>query len=107
MLGSASPETQTKIQGLINETINKYPYAKYALRMAEVGQSLYLHFYWLLPTDKTMISLAELDQMRSNLIETIQQEYPNMIMDIIFTQDQVWFTQMNDQRGIQSITNNN
>ncbi len=104
MLGSASEEIQTKVKGLVEEFINQYPYARYALRMTEVGQVVYLHFYWLLSPNHN-ISVAELDQIRFDMIKHITQEYPNMTIDIIFTQDQEWFFEMNDHRGVTSIEN--
>ncbi|MBL1209161.1 cation transporter [Geminocystis sp. GBBB08] len=103
MLGSASVEIQNTVKGLIKEAISNLPWERYAIRMTEVGQSLYLHFYWLLPVSESEITLTEIDKMRSHLSETIMQKYPNMTIDIIFTQDQSWFSKMNDERGVQSI----
>lgn len=104
MLGSANEEIQTKVNGLVAEFISQYPFDRYALRMTEVGQVLYLHFYWLLSPDNN-ISMAEIDQIRLNMIKHITQEYSNITVDIIFTQDREWFFEMNDHRGVKSIEN--
>jgi len=104
MLGAASPAIQTKIKAIVQEAIANFPYAKYALRMTEVGQVIYVHFYWLLPDSQQQIPLSDLDQFRGEMIKVISQELPNITVDIIFTQDLEWFTEMNDHRGVASIT---
>jgi predicted Co/Zn/Cd cation transporter (cation efflux family) len=103
MLGVASEEVQNKVKGLVQETIQRFPWDRYVLRLTEVGPALYLHFYWLFPPSESAISLAEIDRIRLEMIETLVQEYPNMVVDIIVTQDQEWFNVMNENRGMQPI----
>lgn len=107
MLGSASPEIQNDVKTLIEEGISGQPWERYAIRITEVGNSLYLHFYWLLPVDDSPVTLMEVDQMRSHFNQVLTQKYPNMTIDIIFTQDEPWFMTMNDQRGVESIAKMN
>lgn len=99
MLGSVNPVIETKIHDLVKEIISQYPYLKYSLRMTEVGQSLYVNFHWLLPPNCQNLPIAETDEIRQNVINTLSQEFPNITIDIIFTQDQNWFTKMNEDRG--------
>ncbi|AFZ47741.1 cation diffusion facilitator family transporter [Cyanobacterium stanieri PCC 7202] len=103
MLGSASPEIRNDVKALIEEGISSLPWQRYAIRITEVGNSLYLHFYWLLPADDAPVTLMDVDKMRSHFNQILMEKYPNMTIDIIFTQDEPWFMTMNDQRGVESI----
>ncbi|MEB3191730.1 MAG: cation transporter [Snowella sp.] len=101
MLGAPAPIIQNRIKSLIQEAIQNFPCEKYVLRMTEAGQVLYLHFYWLLPITYQATPLQEIDQIRESMISVLHQEFPDMIIDILFTQDAVWFSKMNEQRGIE------
>ncbi|MBF2057835.1 MAG: cation transporter [Cyanobacterium sp. T60_A2020_053] len=103
MLGSASPEIQNTINGMIADSLTNFPCQRYALRMTEVGNSLYLHFYWLLPVGAQDVTIATMDGWRVHLTDPLLQKYPNMTVDIIFTQNEPWFLSMNDERGVNSI----
>lgn len=103
MLGAPRKQLQQKVYSIIQESIKAYPCERYVLRMAETGSVLYLHFYWLLPNADRSIPLAKLDRIRLEINQILQQEFPEMIVDLIFTQDQQWFTKMNEERGSESL----
>ncbi|MEB3310931.1 MAG: cation transporter [Snowella sp.] len=103
MLGAPRKDLQQRIYSIIQEGIKAYPCERYVLRMAETGSVIYLHFYWLLPSNHQGMPLTELDRIRQEINQLLQQEFPEMIIDLIFTQDQGWFTMMNEERGSQSL----
>ncbi len=103
MLGAPELKIQDKAQKLIAETIKRFPCQKYVSRMTQAGEMLYLHLYWLLPDSARSMPLDEIDKIRLDVVNVLQQEFPNMVSDIIFTQDSQWFNLMNEERGAQSV----
>lgn len=101
MLGSASPEVQNTVKDMIEEIVSDFPCERYALKMTEVGNSLCLHFYWLLPRQD--VTMGMMDEWRAHFTAPLLQKYPNMTVDIIYTQNEPWFLSMNDERGVNSI----
>ncbi|AFZ57774.1 cation transporter [Anabaena cylindrica FACHB-243] len=95
LLGAPAADLQKRINGIIDVATNQFPCAKHYLRITEVGEALYLHLYWLLPSQQALTSLEAVDEMRGKITDIVKQEFPNVTLDIIFTQDEEWFTTMN------------
>lgn len=93
----AAPQTalQKRINDLLDVATTKFPCAKRYLRMTEVGEALYLHLYWLLPQDDRLTSIEAIDAMRHQITDIVKREFPNVTVDILFTQDEQWFSTMN------------
>ena len=95
LLGAPSASLQNQINELLKIATTKFPCANNYLRMTEVGQAIYLHLYWLLPHDNKLDSIETVDAMRHQINDLVKQEFPNVTLDIIFTQDDQWFAIMN------------
>lgn len=104
MMGAPHPEIQKRIHQIVATALPTFPCEKYVLRMAEAGPVIYLHFYWLLPPSEQNIPISEIDRHRHEIAQLLRQAFPNLIVDLIFTQDQDWFTEMNEERGTQALT---
>jgi predicted Co/Zn/Cd cation transporter (cation efflux family) len=95
LLGAPGAELQKRITEVIDTAVNQFPCAKHYLRMTEVGEALYLHLYWLLPSQDKSTSLESIDEMRSQITDLVKQQFPSVTLDILFTQDEAWFMTMN------------
>ncbi|MBW4562563.1 MAG: cation transporter [Mojavia pulchra JT2-VF2] len=97
LLGAPNLELQKRINQLLDVATTKLPCTKRYLRMTLVGQAMYLHLYWLLPNDHKLTSIEAVDAMRHDITGIVKQEFPNVTLDIIFTQDEQWFAMMNPE----------
>ncbi|MTJ46743.1 cation diffusion facilitator family transporter [Dolichospermum sp. UHCC 0259] len=97
LLGAPGADLQKRISDIIDVASNQVPCAKRYLRITEVGEALYLHLYWLLPNEQALTSLEAVDEMRYKITDIVKQKFPNVTLDIIFTQDEQWFTTMNPE----------
>lgn len=104
MMGAPHPEIQKRIHQIVATALPTFPCEQYVLRMAEAGPVLYLHFYWLLPAAERDLPISEIDRHRHEITQLLRQDFPNLIVDLIFTQDEDWFTQMNQERGTDALT---
>ncbi|OUL36979.1 cation transporter [Nostoc sp. T09] len=95
LLGAPQAALQKRINDLLDVATTKFPCAKRYLRMTEVGEALYLHLYWLVPNDEKLTSIEAIDAMRHQITDIVKQEFPNVTLDILFTQDEQWFRTMN------------
>ncbi|MGK7955433.1 MAG: cation diffusion facilitator family transporter [Crocosphaera sp.] len=88
----ASPDQQVKqdIIKLFETTANSFPLEKYWLRMTQIGNTIFVSIYWLLPQDYNSKGIEELDQIREEISKVIYQKYPDLMIDIVFTKDSKW-----------------
>ena len=98
LLGSPQSAMRQHIEQLFQSAIEDIPCTKKMLRMTQIGRYLYLHIYWLLPENFELTSVRQLDLIREKIEAVLKQEYSDLNIDIIFTQDEQWFQKMNPQK---------
>ena len=98
LLGSPQSAMRQHIEQLFQSAIKDIPCTKKMLRMTQIGRYLYLHIYWLLPENFELTSVRRLDLIREKIETILKQEYSDLNIDIIFTQDEQWFQKMNPQK---------
>ena len=97
LLGAPKSSIRRRIEELFEAAAEDFPCEQHWLRITQVGRSLYLHIYWLLPEAFELTSAKQLDRIRQKITAVLQQEYADLNIDIIFTQDAQWAETMNPQ----------
>ncbi len=95
LLGSPQSAVRHHIEQLFQSVIADVPCANKRLRMTQVGRYLYLHIYWLLPENFELTSVKQFDRIRENIEAVLKPEYSDLNVEVIFTQDEQWFQEMN------------
>lgn len=90
LLASPSTTIHQEIKQLFESTANSFPLEKHWLRMTKIGNTIFVSIYWLLPQDYNLKGIEELDHIREEVSQVICQNYPDLILDIIFTKDAKW-----------------
>ncbi len=97
LLGAPHPETQAQFRLLLSPVVETLPYKKVWLRSAQVGDMVYLHFYWLIDLTSGSFPVAEQDQIRQQIKTMGNQTWPGLEVDIIFTQDSDYAHNVNSE----------
>ncbi len=87
LLGAPDTQTQAQLRLLLSPVVEALPYEKVWLRSAQVGDMVYLHFYWLIHPDCGCFQVTEQDQIRQQIKAIGEHTWPGIEVDIIFTQD--------------------
>lgn len=87
LLGAPRPESQAELRVLLSPVVETLPYEKVWLRAAQVGDMVYLHFYWLIDPLRGDLQVAEQDKIRQEIKKIGSQAWPGLEVDIVFTQD--------------------
>ena len=95
LLGSPHSAMRHHIEELFQSTIADVPCANKRLQMTQIGRYLYLHIYWLLPENFELTSFQQLDLIREHIEAVLKPEYSDLNVEVIFTQDEKWFQEMN------------
>ena len=90
LLASPRAKIQQEIKQLFDTIANSFPLEKYWLRMTQIGNTIFVRIYWLLPQDYNLKGIETLDHIREEVSQVIHQNYPDLIIDIIFTKDAKW-----------------
>ncbi|MGK7876373.1 MAG: cation diffusion facilitator family transporter [Xenococcaceae cyanobacterium] len=99
LLGAPNCAVRQRVKALFEGAVEDLPWVKHWLRITQVGRQFYLHIYWLLPEEFQLTSVEQLDQIREKITAVFQQEYANLTVDIIFTQNAKWAGVMNPPRA--------
>ena len=94
LLGSPQSAMRQQIEQLFQSAIEGVPCTKKMLRMTQIGRYLYLNIYWLLPENFELTSVRQLDLIREKIEVVLKQEYSDLNIDIIFTQNEQWFQEI-------------
>lgn len=90
LLASPSLKVQQQIKKLFETKVKSFTFKKYWLRMTQIGNTIVVSIYWLLPEDFLFKGVEELDYIREEVSKILHQNYPDLIIDIIFTKDIKW-----------------
>ncbi|MDJ0731871.1 MAG: cation diffusion facilitator family transporter [Crocosphaera sp.] len=90
LLASPRAKIQQEIKHLFETTANSFPLEKYWLRMTQIGNTIFVSIYWLLPQEHNLKGIEELDNIREEVSQVIYANYPDLMIDIIFTKDAKW-----------------
>ncbi|MGK7884792.1 MAG: cation diffusion facilitator family transporter [Crocosphaera sp.] len=90
LLASPSINIKENITQLFESTASPFPLEKYWLRITKIGNTIFVSIYWLLPPEYNPKGIEELDNIREEISTVIHQNYPDLIIDIIFTKDAKW-----------------
>ncbi len=90
LLASPSANIQQEITQLFEKTAQSFALEKHWLRMTQIGNTIFISIYWLLPQEFTLSSIEALDDIREEVSRVIYQKYPDLIIDIIFTKEPKW-----------------
>ena len=95
LLGSPQSPMRQHIEQLFQSAIEGVPCAGKRLRITQIGRYLYLNIYWLLPENFELTSVRQLDRIRENIETVLKPEYRDLNVEVIFTQNEQWFKEMN------------
>ncbi|MEL4897451.1 cation diffusion facilitator family transporter [Crocosphaera sp. Alani8] len=90
LLASPSVKTKKEIKQLFETATHSFHLEKYWLRMTQIGNTIFVSIYWLLPPEYNLNGVEDLDHIREEVSQVIHQNYPDLIIDIIFTKDSKW-----------------
>ena len=90
LLGAPKKEIQDRIRNIFTVAAEDFVYQKYWLRITQVGNTVFVSIYWLLPQDYLLKNIQELDRVREKIAGALNQEFHDLIVDVIFTQDEKW-----------------
>ncbi|MGK7942390.1 MAG: cation diffusion facilitator family transporter [Crocosphaera sp.] len=90
LLASPSTKINQDIKQLFETIANSFPLEKYWLRITQIANTIFVSIYWLLPEDYNLKGIEELDHIREEVSQVIHQNYPDLMIDIIFTKDSKW-----------------
>ena len=90
LLGAPKKDVQDRIRQIFSVSARGFALQKYWLRTTQVGNTLFVSIYWLLPQDYQLKNIKELDKIRDKVATALNQEFHALIVDIIFTQDEKW-----------------
>ncbi|MDJ0845279.1 MAG: cation transporter [Crocosphaera sp.] len=90
LLASPKAKIKQEVKQLFETTVNPFPLEKYWLRMTQIGNTLFINIYWLLPQDYILKGIEELDQIREEVSKVMSEDYPDLMIDIIFTKESKW-----------------
>ncbi len=93
LLGAPSSNIQQECNNILATLIEELqiPCIQYNLKMTEAAQYLYAYILWLLPQQPESYTLREIEQYRSMIAKVLREDYENLNLDIIFTEDKNWF----------------
>jgi predicted Co/Zn/Cd cation transporter (cation efflux family) len=83
-------QSKKRLKTLFKTTAQRFPAEKHWVRMTQLGKIVFLSIYWLIPQDFSFENIGQLDEIREEVAAVIQQSYPDLMIDIIFTQDAKW-----------------
>ena len=88
----ASPSTNIKqnITHLFETAAKSFPLENYWLRISQIGNTIFVSIYWLLPGEYNLKGIEELDNIREEISQVICQQYPDLMIDIVFTKSSKW-----------------
>lgn len=93
LFASPNSEKRKRIQELFTEAIIDIEYDRYWLRMTQLGRNFYLHIYFTITPDNALNNIIHQDKLRETIAKKIKAEYPNLLVDIVFTQNEYWAIQ--------------
>ena len=88
----ASPSTNIKqnITHLFETAAKSFLLENYWLRITQIGNTIFVSIYWLLPGEYNLKGIEELDNIREEISQVICQQYPDLMIDIVFTKSSKW-----------------
>ena len=95
LLGSPQSAMRQHIEQLFQSAIADVPCVNKRLRMTQIGRYLYLNIYWLLPKNFELTNFQQLDRIRESIETALKPEYRDLNVEVIFTQNEQWFQEMN------------
>lgn len=90
LLGAPSTEIQKQIKNSFEVVAKQFAFQKHWIRMTQLGNTVFISIYWLLPQGLPHSNVAQLDIIREQVAAFLLQDYPDLIIDIIFTGDEKW-----------------
>jgi cation diffusion facilitator family transporter len=93
LFAAPNSEQRKRIKQLFTEAIIEIKYERYWLRMTQLGRNFYLHIYFKISPDNPLNNIINQDQLRETIAKNIEAEYPNLLIDIVFTQNEYWAIQ--------------
>jgi len=87
LFAAPSDDVQQKLDEIILSYKDKYDFVSYDTYAAKLGRTLNLTVYVKLKKD---YKISELDVLRSDMLKAIQNEWPYVDSDIVFTIDDSW-----------------
>ncbi len=90
LLASPSTNIQQNITHLFETVAKSFLLENYWLRITQIGNTIFVSIYWLLPGEYNLKGIEELDNIREEISQVICQQYPDLMIDIVFTKSSKW-----------------
>lgn len=87
LFAAPSDDVQEKLDGIMTSYKDRYDFVSYETYAAKLGRTLNLTVYVRLKKD---YKISQLDGLRLDMLKAIQNEWPYVDSDIIFTIDDSW-----------------
>jgi cation diffusion facilitator family transporter len=91
LLGVApEPEVQREVRLKVESVLDDDGLKKRAIRMVRIGREFWVLNHVLVPKDRRIGDVADLDEVRERIMEAVASVQPGMIVDTLFTARKEW-----------------
>ena len=82
---------QNKVRNIVKDVLQPLPYEEYHLRPLMTGRLIYVQVYVKVSeTQANNYGVSQVDKMREQLYQQLQNVFPHLAMDLIITCDKNW-----------------
>ena len=94
IIGSTPADDLTEpVHNAVDKLLAEHGLSEHRLRLGQLGRQAYVQLYVIFtPEEARGIDSIEMDQFRQQLYDMLKKDYANLVIDVIFTQDEVWAT---------------
>ncbi len=90
------PEVQKEVQARFDQAVADLPTRATYVRMVQVGRFFYILAHLVVRPDFQR-PMAELDDMRCQVVNALKPLYPRTVVDAVFTSEEAWATGQGEQ----------
>ncbi len=83
-------EIQRQIRGRVEAVLDAAEMPKRVMRMVRIGREFWLLNHVLVPADRRVCDVADLDEIRAAIADAVADTEPGMVVDTVFTSKKEW-----------------
>jgi cation diffusion facilitator family transporter len=83
-------EVQRDIRSRVEAVLDAADMPKRVIRMVRIGREFWLLNHILVPKDRRVCDVADLDQIRAEIADAVADTQPGMVVDTVFTSKKEW-----------------
>lgn len=90
LLVAPEPEVEREIRSRVEAVLDGDGLKRRVIRMVRIGREFWVLSHVLLPVDRRVGDVADLDGVRERIIEAVAEVEPGMVVDTLFTARKEW-----------------